>query len=317
MTTTATLPEEAWDLQPGDRVRRKQLHERFGGARQGGISPSRTSPNVFLFTDPAVGALHGYYDRWDGPMLHYTGEGQRGDQQKVRGNKAILHHVDDGRALRLFEGSAGEVEYLGEFALDPDNPYYLTSAPETGGGPSRNVIMFRLLPVGGPGQQADDQPGAAAHLVPAVPELRTPYRPVNDKVGVTDVRPFQVDPDVVDRGIRGHKTTQNALAEFLGDHGMEPRSPGPGDPGFDVGWWRGDTFHAAEVKSLTPANEDGQLRLAIGQVLDYAHQIARAGRLVVPVIVVERQPRSARWQPLCAQHGITLVWPETLDCLLP
>jgi hypothetical protein len=40
----------------------------------------------------------------------------------VRGNERILNHNGDGNALRVFQGSRGEVEYVGEFALDPQNP---------------------------------------------------------------------------------------------------------------------------------------------------------------------------------------------------
>ena len=103
---------------------------------------------MLIFTDPASGEQHGYYDGWqpDG-CFHYTGEGQRGDQRMVSGNRSILDHEDEGRALRLFKGARGEVEYVGEFVLDDEQPWYETDAPETGGGPLRKVIVFRLRPV--------------------------------------------------------------------------------------------------------------------------------------------------------------------------
>ena len=55
------------------------------------------SPNVLLFTDQASGSPHGYvFDGWvddgDDKVFLYTGEGQRGDQQLIRGNAAILNH---------------------------------------------------------------------------------------------------------------------------------------------------------------------------------------------------------------------------------
>jgi hypothetical protein len=50
-------------LEPGKTIKRTALHRRYGGRQQGGISPSRKSPNVFLFTDPKPGERHGYiYD---------------------------------------------------------------------------------------------------------------------------------------------------------------------------------------------------------------------------------------------------------------
>lgn len=137
-----------WDLRPGQKVLRKTLHQRFGGQWQGGISPSAQTPNVFIFYDPETGEQHGYYDNWqaDG-CLHYTGEGQRGDQEMKSGNAAIYHHKDDGRSLRVFRGARGTVAYEGEFELDDVEPFQRTDAPETGNGPVREVIVFRLRPI--------------------------------------------------------------------------------------------------------------------------------------------------------------------------
>jgi hypothetical protein len=50
------------DLRPGDTIRRVELHRRYGGGGQGGISPSTKTPNVFIFSDPARGEQHGYID---------------------------------------------------------------------------------------------------------------------------------------------------------------------------------------------------------------------------------------------------------------
>lgn len=137
----------AWSLTPGQKINRKALQEEYGGRTQGGIGPSRKTPNVLIFTDPASGEQHGYYDGWqpDG-CFHYTGEGQRGDQRMLSGNRSILDHEAEQRALRLFKGARGEVEYMGEFVLDKERPWYETDAPETGGGPVRKVIVFRFRP---------------------------------------------------------------------------------------------------------------------------------------------------------------------------
>jgi hypothetical protein len=136
-----------WDLRPNQSIPRKDLHQRFGGQWQGGISPSAQTPNVFVFYDPETGEQHGYYDNWqaDG-CLHYTGEGQRGDQEMKAGNAAILRHKADGRALRVFRGARGVVTYEGEIEIDEAEPFQRTEAPETGDGPLREVFVFRLQP---------------------------------------------------------------------------------------------------------------------------------------------------------------------------
>jgi hypothetical protein len=103
--------EYTWDLLPGEMTKRTELPDRYGGSGcQDGVSPSRKTPNVFLFSDPKSGLRHGYVDEWgpDGTFL-YTGRGQRGDQEFVSGNRAIRDHVQNGRALRLFEGAGGVV----------------------------------------------------------------------------------------------------------------------------------------------------------------------------------------------------------------
>ncbi len=147
--STLSLVTETWDLEIGAAIKRTELHRRFGGRRQGGIGPSAQSPSVFIFSDPASGLEHGYRDGWsDDGTFHYTGEGQRGDQQFTHGNRAIRDHGDERRSLRVFDGTGGEVTYVGEFELPAVDPWYHDDAPQTGGGPLRQVIIFRLLPHG-------------------------------------------------------------------------------------------------------------------------------------------------------------------------
>ncbi len=43
-----------WTLKPGGRVSRKSLQEELGGRTQGGIGPSKRTPNVFIFSDPVL-----------------------------------------------------------------------------------------------------------------------------------------------------------------------------------------------------------------------------------------------------------------------
>jgi hypothetical protein len=136
-----------WSLDPGDEIRRSELHRRYGGAGQGGIEPSGRTPNVLIFSDPRAGESYGYtYDKWIDGVFHFTGEGQVGDQVMKWGNGAILNHRKDGRALRVFRGARDVVTYMGEFELAAD-PYYRASTRDRLGH-ERRVIVFRLVPVG-------------------------------------------------------------------------------------------------------------------------------------------------------------------------
>ena len=141
------MAETEWKLQPGEMIKRTELHIRYGGRRQGGVAPSTVSPNVMIFTAPA-GQKYGYFDGWqpDG-CFHYTGEGQVGDQQLKQGNRALAEHTDMNKSVRLFEGVRGQVIYVGEFQVDPHKPHYTTDAPDVNG-EMREVIVFRLRPLG-------------------------------------------------------------------------------------------------------------------------------------------------------------------------
>ena len=134
------------------------------------------------------------------------------------------------------------------------------------------------------------------------------YRREDENAPRKPAKPFDVDPDVVDRGTRAHKRTQNAFADRLTADGLEPLSPDSGDPPFDIAWVDHDALFVGEVKSLTDANEEEQLRLALGQVLRYAQRLRAGGRNVVPVIIVEREPSDPTWFALCASLGVQLCW---------
>jgi len=135
-----------WKLQKGDKILRIDIRKSFGGSGQGGINPSNKTPNVFIFSDPHTGHQHGYNDHWKNGFFFYVGEGQTGDQEMKRGNLQVLEHQKKGRAIRLFRGSRGMVEYAGRFEVTDRDPWYYTDAPQKVGG-LRKVIVFRLVEV--------------------------------------------------------------------------------------------------------------------------------------------------------------------------
>ena len=126
--------------------RRDDIHARFGGQRQGGISTPASEPFVFIFTGEA-GKQHGYDDFWDDSgVFHYYGEGQRGDMALTAGNQAVLRHEVDRKRLLLFQmmGKSQPYRYLGEFRC---LAYYeVPNVPDTEG-VMRTAIAFRLVPL--------------------------------------------------------------------------------------------------------------------------------------------------------------------------
>jgi hypothetical protein len=146
--------------------------------------------------------------------------------------------------------------------------------------------------------------------------LGTAYRD-GDELASTRARvPFSVDPNLVDRGTRGHARTQNALAAWVRSIGAEPLSPN-GEPQYDVAWATPEAFYIAEVKSITDRNEERQMRLGLGQVLRYAHLLRESSAAVVPVLMVEREPSDHSWHELCASLGVRLLWPSALNADAP
>lgn len=122
-----------------------------------------------------------------------------------------------------------------------------------------------------------------------------------------------LDPDLGGRGLRAHNVTQNRLAQAVRDAGHEPRRPKPDEPQFDLAWEDGDVTWVAEVKSITPQNEERQMRTALGQVLRYAQLLEEESRMVKAMIATEVKPTDTTWVDLFAREGIVLVWgPESL-----
>ena len=121
--------------------RQVDLHDRFGGNRQGGMCPCAKFPLMFIFTGPD-GEQHGYEDKFidDGAFL-YTGEGQVGDMSFSNGNLALRDHRKDGRHVLLFRKTRNRYcEFLGEFSYIG---HRLVPRPDTNGD-WREAIVFEL-----------------------------------------------------------------------------------------------------------------------------------------------------------------------------
>lgn len=291
----------SWSLLPGESIKRTNLHERFGGGGQGGIAPSAQTPNVLVFSDAESGRRHGYIDGWqDDGCFHYTGEGQAGDQELARGNRAIANHSADDRALRVFDGVAGTVEYVGEFVLD--RRPYRADAPESQDSPSggrvvRQVLVFPLRPV-------DTQPRPPDPALVAMaggPQLlEVPVEQQNTERAV--VSPSGERYEVERREQRLVLAYAAFLAErqvHVGRHRIRPA--GEAKPLFS------DVFDS-QRNNLIEAKGSGSrsnVRMAIGQLADY-------GRFLTPTpakaILLPERPRQDL-EALLASQGIDAIWP--------
>jgi hypothetical protein len=121
---------------------------------------------------------------------------------------------------------------------------------------------------------------------------------------------LRIDLDALERGTQRHEATRKALAEFISARGEEPHEPGKAAR-FDLGWRdRDGAVWIAEVKSLDRTSETQQLRLGLGQVLDYRQAIASPEMPIRAALVVEQEPSDLRWVEVCAAVGVVLAWPD-------
>lgn len=144
----------------GEEIKRRDLHDRFGGQQQGGMSTPSEHPLIFLFTT-SHGDLYGYEDRFqaDG-MFWYTGEGQVGAMEFVRANRSLRDHEADGRRVFLFEQTRkGFVRFVAEVRC---GGYHHERRPDRNG-QQRQAIVFHLEVI-----DSEQKPEA---LTPAIEEV--------------------------------------------------------------------------------------------------------------------------------------------------
>lgn len=307
-STDLAKPDE-WTLLRGQSILRSVLHDRYSGIRQGGISPSRRTNNIFIFTEDKSNNAHGYEtDYWiDDLTFYYCGDGQTGDQEFTRRNLQILKHNIDGRKLRLFSPVAGRVTYLGELEIDSQNPYKIVDGVGRDG-KQRKVIMFRLKRV----LDEINHIGMFGNIQNSN-TFGAPYKFANENTReISQGDLFAADPNLLDRALQIHSITQNTVANWVLGEGLFPLSPSPKTCDFDIAWESDFGLIVCEVKSLSDTNESHQFRLGIGQVLEYAHKIKAS-----PLLMFSRRPKLNDLILAANRSGICVLWPEILSAHSP
>lgn len=177
--------------------RKSDIHDLFGGSRQSGISPSRVTPAIFLFTGDN-GEKFGYADKRDSlGIFSYTGEGQVGDMKITNGNKAITTHQALGKSLHLFKSSRkGGCTYLGEFT---HLGYEWRTGPDRTGN-NRKIVVFKLAPIESHVELDDDIDQSKKRSPSSLAKLR--------ELALQAVRPaFEIDTKVALRVLYSRSQT--------------------------------------------------------------------------------------------------------------
>ena len=286
-----------WKEKVGDVLTRQERKERYGGSTMGGIEPSKTSDNVFIYSDPSKGEQHGYnYDGWDPDeeIFLYTGDGRKGPQTLSGGNRSIFEHRESGKALRLYvadgvvPGSQTKRHvYIGEFELDAERPFTREPAPDDDGN-KREVYVWRLRPVGADYLHRDrdlsdlaeeDPAGTRAETVPFASHL-------GESINIPLERSAGDSFEVSAAAARIAEKRENALVErFAGTlltkhHEVARRKITPAGQLvslftdiYDV--TEGELFEA----KATARRED--VRMAVGQLFDYRRHMPAGTKLTV------------------------------------
>lgn len=123
---------------------RTNIHDRYGGQRQVGISVLKDYPMILLFGG-MLGRQHGYENGFqDDGSFWYYGQGQRGDMKLTGANLALANHSKYGKSLHLFQAiGGGNVRYEGEFYCEK----YCDRKAEDTDGNLRRAIVFELRPI--------------------------------------------------------------------------------------------------------------------------------------------------------------------------
>lgn|GEM_PF-5120073 len=128
--------------------------------------------------------------------------------------------------------------------------------------------------------------------------------------------------DALDRATRAHQNLQNSLASYVEELGVEPRSPKQQEPAFDLAWEFEGSLVVVEVKSVLDANRRQQVRLGVGQVLEYVALLNDAAPGDYrPVLLLEQPPDPVDYL-LAASTGVVVIGPDQfnelgLENLLP
>ncbi|MEW1930236.1 hypothetical protein [Streptomyces sp. NPDC088360] len=282
------------DLVPGLITTREEVAAVYGGSvYSGGMVPAPKSNAVFVFSDPAAGAKHGYtFDGWAedddaGPLFLYTGAGHTGHQEMVRGNKHLMDTLTNGRSVHLFV-SNGRVKgkklvlqrYVGQVKLDETEPFVERQAPDREN-TMRRVFVFRLRPASEDGLNVIEGDIQAPAKKFSQIELPKPSK-IPAQPGAKDKETEQHTTPQTTANIPGGLRTVHrregllctAFKAFLEAQGHVCKSfqiTVPGEPGtFTPDLYDATANVLYEAKGLATRNN---VRTAIGQLLDYRRHL--------------------------------------------
>lgn len=132
------------------------------------------------------------------------------------------------------------------------------------------------------------------------------------------MKELSYDLSHLDRATEAHEEVLQQLKLHISPY--ELCGPPSGGPLYDAGWLQDgpdelQRLYIVEAKSLTGAREEQQIRLGIGQLLDYVFTVRSQTyskvEKVVPVLLLQHEPSDPRWKLLCDSLGVILTYPPS------
>lgn len=294
-----------WEIEIGQTLKRREVHALFGGQMQGGISTPVNSQNILIFTDPKTGAKYGY-DKHEGlredGSYAYTGEGQVGDQEFLRGNKSILDAALNGKTIRLFKVDGTFATYAGGFTLG--EPPYLEKEAMDVNGKYRKVILFNLVPL-----------SADLQLLPRYGGEKTESSSVSSDWTAPDWSSYEITQagksETTLFASRVEFELQAAFGNWLiaKGHSVQRLSIKIGSATIVP-----DLFDASEnrIVEAKKSASRGHVREAIGQILDYQNNERLSGNIRKCAILLPGKPAEDLIK-LCGQLEIEVIVPNNSE----
>ncbi|MTB02932.1 MAG: hypothetical protein F2929_00035 [Actinobacteria bacterium] len=285
---------------PGDQFKRADMHDLIGGSFRHGMTKCNGGNDYLLFHDPKNSKKFGY-DKWEGKQadgsFHYSGQGTLGNQKLTRANMGLIKANEQGIPIHLIESLNGTCTYLGQYILG-DPTFSVEKAPDVKGHVERDIFVFKLVPIANY-MDAD----LSLHLNGRVEGATTFWVPPTfETILLSDPANSRKQIDRVENKLQaefggylisnGHEVLTHSFS-FEGLRGtLKPD------------FWIPCLGLVVEAK---PSNAREFIRLAIGQVLDYANLSKLEGNPMIPAILVPNRP-TADLCSLINDLGITMIF---------
>lgn len=110
----------------------------------------------------------------------------------------------------------------------------------------------------------------------------------------------EIDMDDLDARTDEHMELQDRVSVVLEDLGLEPLSWKAPEPFYDLAFELGPIIVVVEVKTLGPGANAQQMRLGLGQLLEYKHRLEKQHQREVRGVLVASRPIPDPWPAIFA-----------------